>query len=156
MYAARARAGTLGIGAIALYAGLVACAVVIFANLLFALLTVSFWAGKVDGLQYLFDEILNLAGLPVAVYKGALGAFVSYVIPLGIAATVPAGMHHRAPRPVLFRLRARASPWPPASAHSFSGAARSPPTRAPADNRRDYMAARQNRFTAKAQRTQRK
>ncbi len=90
-YAARALPG-VGIGGIILYAGLVACAAVIFANLLFALLTISFWAGKVDGLQFLFDEILNLAGLPIAVYRGALGAVVSYVIPLGLAATVPASI----------------------------------------------------------------
>jgi len=91
IYATRTLPG-VGVGAIALYIGLVACAVVIFANLLFALLTVSFWAGKVDGLQFLFDELLNLAGLPVSVYRGALGAAVSYVIPLGLAATVPAGV----------------------------------------------------------------
>lgn len=33
-----------------------------------------------------------LAGLPVSVYKGALGVVVTYLIPLGIAATVPAGL----------------------------------------------------------------
>lgn len=74
------------------YVGVIACAVVTFYNMLFALLTISFWAVKIEGLQYLFDELLNLAGLPISVYKGALGAVFSWVIPLGIAATVPAGL----------------------------------------------------------------
>jgi ABC-2 type transport system permease protein len=74
------------------YLALVACAVVIFYNALFMLMTVSFWASRVDSLQYLFDELLNMAGLPVSVYRGVLGVLFSYVIPLGVAATVPAAV----------------------------------------------------------------
>lgn len=74
------------------YAALIGCAVAIFYNVLFMLITVSFWAVKVDGLQYLFDELLNLAGLPISVYRGALGVVFSYLLPLALAATVPAGL----------------------------------------------------------------
>ncbi len=81
-----------GAGALLAYIALVACAVVIFYNLLFMLITVSFWVVNVDGLQYLFDELMNLAGLPVSVYRGALGLAFSYLLPLGVAATVPAGL----------------------------------------------------------------
>jgi len=84
------------------YVALVACAVVIFYNILFTLLTVSFWATKVDGLQYLFEEVLNLAGLPISVYKGAVGVVFSYLIPLGVAATVPAGLLAGHPDPVSY------------------------------------------------------
>ncbi len=81
-----------GLGAPLAYLALVACAVAIFYNLLFMLMTVSFWTVKVDGLQVLFDEVLNMAGLPVSVYRGALGLLFSYLLPLGVAATVPAGV----------------------------------------------------------------
>jgi len=88
-----------GVGALAACAALIVCAVAIFYNMLFMLITVSFWVVNVDGLQYLFDEVLNMAGLPSAVYRGALGLVFSYVIPLGVAATVPAGLltGHNAP-----------------------------------------------------------
>ncbi len=74
------------------YLGLVTCAVVIFYNILFMVMTVAFWAVKVDGLQYLFDELLNMAGLPSAAYRGFLGVLFSYVLPVGLAASVPAGV----------------------------------------------------------------
>lgn len=99
VYAARSAPPADAVTVSIAYAALVACAVTIFYNILFMMLTVSFWATKVEGLQYLFEEILNLAGLPISVYKGALGAVFSYVIPLGVAATVPAGLlaGHRDP-----------------------------------------------------------
>lgn len=74
------------------YIALIICAVIIFHNLLFMMMTISFWTGKVDSLQYLIDELLNMAGLPVSAYRGAIGVLFSYVVPLGIAATVPAGV----------------------------------------------------------------
>lgn len=79
------------------YVALIACAVVIFYNILFMFMTASFWMVKVDGLEYLFEELLNMAGLPVSIYRGALGFAFSYLVPLGVAATVPAGLltgHH--------------------------------------------------------------
>jgi ABC-2 type transport system permease protein len=45
---------------------------------------------------------LNLAGLPISVYKGALGVVFSYLIPLGVAATVPAGLLAGHPDPVFY------------------------------------------------------
>jgi ABC-2 type transport system permease protein len=86
------------------YLGLVGCAVIIFYNILFMVMTISFWAVKVDGLQYLFDELLNMAGLPSAAYRGALGVVFSYVLPIGLAASVPAGVvaGHEAPVPYLY------------------------------------------------------
>ncbi len=84
--------GALAALVYAAYAALIVCAVVIFYNMLFMLITVSFWAVNVDGLQYLFDELLNMAGLPISVYRGALGLVFSYLLPLGVAATVPAGL----------------------------------------------------------------
>ena len=74
------------------YLGLVVCAVIIFYNILFMVMTAAFWAVKVDGLQYLFDELLNMAGLPSAAYRGVLGVLFSYVLPVGLAASVPAGV----------------------------------------------------------------
>jgi len=84
--------GGAGGGALLAYAALIACAVAIFYNVLFMLITVAFWVVNVDGLQYLFDEVLNMAGLPISVYRGGLGFVFSYLLPLGVAATVPAGL----------------------------------------------------------------
>ncbi|MGH2345499.1 MAG: ABC-2 family transporter protein, partial [Chloroflexota bacterium] len=86
------------------YIALLICAVVIFYNILFMVMTVAFWAIKVDGLQYLFDELLNMAGLPSAAYRGALGVLFSYVLPVGLAASVPAGVlaGHAAPALYLY------------------------------------------------------
>ncbi len=99
LYGLHANATPLTAGMVAGYMGLVLCAVVIFYNILFMVMTVAFWAIKVDGLQYLFDELLNMAGLPSAAYRGALGVLFSYVLPVGLAASVPAGVlaGHAAP-----------------------------------------------------------
>lgn len=74
------------------YLALVICAVIIFYNVLFVIMITSFWTGKVDALRYLFEELLNMAGLPSAAYRGVLGVLFSYILPLGVAATVPAGL----------------------------------------------------------------
>lgn len=101
VYGLRVLGAGAALGALSGYLVLVVCAVLIFYNLLFMVMTVSFWTIKVEGLQVLFDELLNMAGLPTAVYKGAVGLVFSYVLPIGIAATTPAsllaGRHDLAP-----------------------------------------------------------
>lgn len=99
VYGVGTLASTVSYGLLLAYAALILCAVVIFYNLLFILMTASFWLVKIDGLQYLFEELLNMAGLPVTIYRGALGFAFSFLVPLDIAATVPAGLltGHTAP-----------------------------------------------------------
>ena len=91
-YGVGALATQLSYALLLAYVALLLCAVVVFYNLLFMLMTASFWLVKIDGLQYLFEELLNMAGLPVTIYRGALGFAFSFLVPLGIAATVPAGL----------------------------------------------------------------
>jgi ABC-2 type transport system permease protein len=67
-----------------------------------AVLAVSFWVTKVDGLQSLVEELLNPADLPISVYKGTLAVIFSYLIPLGVAATVPVGLLVGHPDPVSY------------------------------------------------------
>jgi ABC-2 type transport system permease protein len=104
LYGLRASAAPITAGMLAGYLGLVICAVIIFYNLLFMVMVVAFWTGKVDGLQYLFEELLNMAGLPSAAYRGALGVLFSYLLPVGLAASVPAGVltGHAAPALYLY------------------------------------------------------
>ncbi|HVA92004.1 MAG TPA: ABC-2 family transporter protein [Chloroflexota bacterium] len=99
VYGLHASAAPVTVGMLAGYLGLVICAVVIFYNILFMVMTIAFWTIQVDGLQYMFEELLNMAGLPNAAYRGALGVVFSYVLPVGIAASVPAGVlvGHAAP-----------------------------------------------------------
>jgi len=102
LYGLHANATSLTAGMLAGYIGLVTCAVIIFYNILFMVMTVAFWVIKVDGLQYLFDDLLNMAGLPSTAYRGALGVIFSYVAPVGLAASVPAGVLAGHAAPVLY------------------------------------------------------
>src|SRR6185437_1955390 len=92
IYGVRTGHTAITAGAVAGYAALIACAVITFYNLLFMVMTLSFWVVKVDGLRYLFEEVMNMAGLPSGAYHGALRVLFSYLLPLGVAATIPAGV----------------------------------------------------------------
>lgn len=74
------------------YVGTIACAVLVFYNVLFTLMTSAFWWGRIDNLAYLFDELLNMGGIPTSVYHGALGLVFSVIVPVSLAATVPADL----------------------------------------------------------------
>lgn len=102
VYGVHASALPLAIWGLAGYLGLVICAVAIFYNILFMVMITSFWTGKVDGLRYIIEEFLNMAGLPGAAYKGVLWVIFSYVVPVGIAASVPAGVLVGHAEPVLY------------------------------------------------------
>jgi ABC-2 type transport system permease protein len=92
LYGVRTGHTAVTAGAVAGYVALIVCAVITFYNLLFMVMTLSFWVVKVDGLRYLFEELMNMAGLPSGAYRGALRVLFTYLLPLGVAATVPAGV----------------------------------------------------------------
>jgi ABC-2 type transport system permease protein len=54
------------------------------------LMTMSFWAVKVDNLSYLFMSFFDTARFPISVYKGVLRLLLMYVFPIGLITTLPA------------------------------------------------------------------
>ncbi len=54
------------------------------------LMTLSFWAVKVDNLSYLFMSFFDTARFPVSVYKGFLRLALMYLFPVGLITTLPA------------------------------------------------------------------
>jgi ABC-2 type transport system permease protein len=54
------------------------------------LMTLSFWAVKVDNLSYLFMSFFDTARFPVSVYKGFLRIILMYMFPIGMMTTLPA------------------------------------------------------------------
>lgn len=68
--------------------GLVACAL-LYA---FWILTVSaaFYVVRIDNLTYLFTSVFDAARWPASVFRGALRALFTYVVPLAVMTTFPA------------------------------------------------------------------
>jgi ABC-2 type transport system permease protein len=56
------------------------------------ILTVSaaFYVGRIDNLRFLFTSIFDAARWPATVYRGALGFFFTFVIPLALMTSYPA------------------------------------------------------------------
>lgn len=54
------------------------------------LMTLSFWAVKVDNLSYLFMSVFDTGRFPVTVYKGLLRFVLLYIFPIGLMTTLPA------------------------------------------------------------------
>lgn len=69
---------------------LLASAVALLYSLWILVIGAAFHVVKVDNLAYLFTSIFDAARWPVSVFKGALGFFFTFVIPLGLMTTWPA------------------------------------------------------------------
>lgn len=59
-------------------------------SLWMGMMTVSFWAVKVDNLSFLFTSFFETARFPVSVYKGALRFVLTYLFPVAFITTYPA------------------------------------------------------------------
>lgn len=59
-------------------------------SLWIAMMTVSFWAVKVDNLSFLFTTSFETARFPVSVYPGVLRLLLTYVFPVAFITTIPA------------------------------------------------------------------
>jgi ABC-2 type transport system permease protein len=68
---------------------LAAAVALLYAGLLFVV-SAAFAVVKVDNLAYLFTSVFDAARWPVSVFKGALGLFFTFVVPLGLMTTWPA------------------------------------------------------------------
>ncbi|MDQ1909756.1 ABC-2 family transporter protein [Paenibacillus sp. GD4] len=58
-------------------------------SLWMAMMTVSFWAVKVDNLSFLFTSFFETARFPVSVYGGVLRFVLTYVFPVAFITTFP-------------------------------------------------------------------
>lgn len=69
---------------------LVGCAIAIFYSFNLALMTTGVWLVRVDNLWVLSDSVRQIARYPLDIYGAGLQRFLTYAIPLGLIATVPA------------------------------------------------------------------
>lgn len=69
---------------------LLASAVALLYSIWIFVVSAAFYVVRVDNLAYLFTSVFDAARWPVSVFKGALGVFFTYVIPLGLMTTWPA------------------------------------------------------------------
>ncbi len=74
-----------------LFGLLLGSAMVIVYSLWMAMMTFSFWAVKVDNLSFLFTSMFETARFPVTVYRGFLRLLLTYVFPVALITTYPAG-----------------------------------------------------------------
>jgi ABC-2 type transport system permease protein len=69
---------------------LLACAALILYSLWILVVSAAFFVVKVDNLSYLFVSIFDAARWPADVFRGALRAIFTFVVPLAIMTTLPA------------------------------------------------------------------
>lgn len=89
VYAAHAAGVQWSTGGV-LGAGLVlCCGVVLLYAVWFAIMTCSFWLVQVNNLDVLFFAVFEAARYPVAYFRGAMRAFLTFVVPVAFATTFP-------------------------------------------------------------------
>lgn len=69
---------------------LLLCSIVTLYSLWILTVSASFYVVKIDNLTYLFSSIFDAARWPASVFRGALRALFTYVIPLAVMTTFPA------------------------------------------------------------------
>lgn len=69
---------------------LLACAALILYSLWILVVSAAFFVVKIDNLSYLFVSIFDAARWPADVFRGALRAVFTFVVPLAIMTTFPA------------------------------------------------------------------
>ena len=77
-------------GQVALALGLLLGAVVLLYSIAIMVIAIAFFAVRVDNLLYLFQSIFDVARWPSSVFRGALAAIFTFVVPLALMTTYPA------------------------------------------------------------------
>jgi ABC-2 type transport system permease protein len=72
------------------YVLLLASALVIFYSFNLALMTTGIWLVRVDNLWVLGESVMQIARFPLDIYGAGLQRFLTFVVPLGFFATIPA------------------------------------------------------------------
>ena len=89
-YAFRAlhRAPTAGQIAVALV--MLAASLIVLYAIAIAVISIAFFAVRVDNLLYLFQSVFDVARWPSSVFRGALSVLFTWVLPLALMTTYPA------------------------------------------------------------------
>jgi ABC-2 type transport system permease protein len=77
-------------GNLLLAAAMLAAAVLILYSIAILVVSIAFFAVRVDNLLYLFQSIFDVARWPVSVFRGTLAILFTYVLPLALMTTYPA------------------------------------------------------------------
>ncbi len=72
-----------------LYTALVLCACLMAYSLWFAVVAATFFAGRLNNVGYLYYNFIEVARVPTSVFRGAVRAGLTFVIPVAFIATVP-------------------------------------------------------------------
>jgi ABC-2 type transport system permease protein len=73
-----------------LAAGMLAAAILVMYSIAILVVSIAFFAVRVDNLLYLFQSIFDVARWPVSIFRGALAILFTYVLPLALMTTYPA------------------------------------------------------------------
>jgi ABC-2 type transport system permease protein len=74
----------------AAYGVLVGCSLAIFYSLNLAMMTTGIWLVRVDNLFILTESLTQVARYPLDIFPSGLQRLLTYVVPIGLLATVPA------------------------------------------------------------------
>jgi ABC-2 type transport system permease protein len=73
-----------------LAAAMLAGALLILYSIAIIVVSIAFFAVRVDNLLYLFQSIFDVARWPVSIFRGTLAIIFTYVLPLALMTTYPA------------------------------------------------------------------
>lgn len=66
------------------------CSVILFYSLFFSIMTLAFWAGRMNSVRGFLHTVLNDPGsIPTTAYRGIARFIASFIIPVALIATVP-------------------------------------------------------------------
>ena len=72
-----------------LYAGLILCASLMAYSLWFMVVSVTFWAGRLNNVANLYYNFIEIARVPTDVFRGPLRIGLTFVLPVAFIAMVP-------------------------------------------------------------------
>lgn len=75
---------------ILLAAALLLAAILVLYSIAIIVVSIAFFAVRVDNLLYLFQSIFDVARWPVSIFRGALAIIFTYFLPLALMTTYPA------------------------------------------------------------------
>jgi len=90
VYAFRQLGRAPGLAQLALAAAMLLAAVAILYSIAILVVSIAFFAVRVDNLLYLFQSTFDVARWPSSVFRGALAVLFTWVLPLALMTTYPA------------------------------------------------------------------
>jgi viologen exporter family transport system permease protein len=88
-YAVNAAGVRVSVGGVLEAGLLLLCGVLVLYAVWFAIMTCSFWLIQINTLDVLFFAVFEAARYPVAYFRGAMRALLTFVVPVAFATTFP-------------------------------------------------------------------